>query len=92
MPVDIARIIQEYVVLPDDVDHAVRCRVVEFLDADPLLRYGWEISHYCKGTKSALGAYRPSRTRGDSVDEVEKMMLAYANNFTGIGVEPNPYY
>ena len=92
MPTYIAQVIKEFVVLPDAVDFAVRCRVVEFLDAEPHLRYGWDISHYYKGTENAVGAYRPSRTRGASIDEVEKMMLTYANNFTAIGVEPNPFY
>lgn len=91
----ISKVLQEYVVLPDEVEYAVRCRIVEFTDPTPdaHLRYGWDTSHYYKASATALAVYRPSKTRGATVEEAEQHMWAYVKSFTAKHkVEPNPYY
>lgn len=88
----LSRIVREYVLWFDGVEYSVKGRVCEVIDDPQDVHYEWEVSHHYKPSANAMGAYFPSATRGGSIEEVEALMLAYLNGFTGIGVVKNDRY
>jgi hypothetical protein len=84
-------VVREYVLWPESVEHMVKGRIVEHLDADPAQRYGWDVSHHYKPSEGA-GVYYPSSQSGKSIEEVELLMLAYLKSFSGLGVISNGRY
>lgn len=76
----------------DAVNYSIRGRIVEYLEADPGDRYGWEVSHHFKPATSGLGVYRPSAVTGATVEEVTGQLIAYLRGFQNINVEPNSCY
>ncbi len=92
MTTRVSRVVQEYVLWTDAVQFSIRGRIVEHLDADPIARYGWDVSHHFKPSQSALGVYRPAAVTGATIEEVTGQLMAYLRGFQNINVEPNSRY
>jgi hypothetical protein len=89
----VSKILEEYVLWADDVEHSIKGRVVEHIDEkNANQRYGWEISHHYRPSQAAATVYYPSRVTGASIDEVRALMLTYLRGFQNIDVTPNPHY
>jgi len=92
MTIRVSRVVQEYILWTEAVNYSIRGRIVEYLDADPKERYGWEVSHHFKPATSAFGVYRPSAVAGATIGEVTGQLIAYLRGFQNINVEPNTRY
>jgi len=89
----VSRILEEYVLWADDVEHSIKGRVVEHVDEkNANQRYGWEISHHYRPSQVAATVYYPSAVTGATVDEVRGHLMAYLRSFQNIDVTPNPHY
>jgi len=86
----IKEIITEYKVSLDALDYTVKGRILkEIKDGG---EYYWEVSHYCKPSETAGGAYIPSLTHAPTFEQAKNLMFAYLNSFTNIGVIPNKMF
>ena len=90
--VEIAEVIKEYIIHVDELEHAVKSRIVKIIKPERGENYRWEISHNYKPSEGAAGVYYPSTISAGSFDDAESLMLAYVGGFTNISVKSNEYY
>jgi hypothetical protein len=89
----VARIVEEYVLWTKEVEYSVKGRVIEHVGGPNSDRsYEWEISHHYRPSLSAAAVYYPSARTGTSAAEVRALMLTYLKGFQNIDVEPNLRY
>jgi hypothetical protein len=93
MSVSRFRVVGEYVFWIEGLGFSVKGRVSQDLDpATKDLEYMWEISHYHKPAHGAADVHIPSKSRAASREEAEKLLLAYAESLTTLGVKVNTAY
>ncbi|XJR89967.1 hypothetical protein ACH34E_04005 [Elizabethkingia anophelis] len=90
--IEIYETIKEFSIYVNDIDEMVKAKICKFICYDNEVKYFWFISHYYTPSEGALGPYRPSNNSGNSIDTVEKSLMLYIKEFTGIRVEKNKYY
>ncbi|MHC4118601.1 MAG: hypothetical protein ACYSWO_13965 [Planctomycetota bacterium] len=85
-------VVKEYVLCPDELDHAVHARIYKDTTEDvPGDEFTWAVSHYCS-LKEGAGVYIPSKTTCKRFEDAEPELLFYLKSFTSIGVVPNEHY
>ena len=90
---EIFEVVSEFKITVDGLDHPVHGRIIRKLKAeDEDEAYTWEVSHYCKQFKDALGAYTPSNNWDISLQLCQFFLGEYLELFTEMGIMPNVYY
>jgi hypothetical protein len=87
----IYEIVKEYVIHPEGLGFPVRGRILKSTDSKPSYNYMWEISHYYKPHKEAVGVYIPSATVANTLEEIQHMLFRYMKQFTNIDVMASDY-
>lgn len=89
MSIKPAKIVEEWVFRPDCLNgHKVKGRIT-FTEGE-YNPYYWEISHHYAPAEEA-GIYHPSRTVGQTLEEVRLLLFSYVNGFTDM-TEANEDY
>jgi hypothetical protein len=81
--------LKQYHISLDQIDITVHARISRIINPEGEHEYEWSVSHYCKPSEEALGAYIPSIQCGKNFIDVEVLLLAYLKSFSGIGVVKN---
>lgn len=91
---EIYETVKEFSVYTDMMKEPIKARISKIKQdntTNPDL-YIWTISHYYKPDNKSIDVYIPSRTFSDSFNDVEKLLMKYINEFTGIGVKKNDLF
>jgi len=90
----IYEVIREFKLHIEGVSHPIYGQILKEVKADngSAMRYRWEISHYYKPEATSIEAYRPSRDSAESEEDAKRLLFLYAEKFTAIDIEANPYY
>lgn len=91
MNMHIYEVVKQYVFFVEEASLTVKGRISRSLDPNSLKPFHWEISHHWKPSQAA-GTYYPSATSGDTVENTEALLFAYAKAFTNIDIKPNESY
>jgi hypothetical protein len=84
--------VQEYSLYRSDLGYKIRAKIIKSVTPTGNLDFEWSISHYYKGSDSAIGAYIPSIQSANTFEETKNLLFSYINAFTSEGVIPNINY
>ena len=84
--------VQEYSFYRSDLGYKIRAKIIKSVTPSGSLDFEWSISHYYKGSESAMGVYIPSVQSANTLEETKNLLFIYMNAFTSDGVVPNINY
>ena len=89
---EIYETVKEYSLFVDGLEFEIHARISKKVKPNGDSDFEWKISHYCKPSESAGGAYIPSLQTGNTFEETQNLLFGYLKSFTSIGVISNNYY